>query len=153
MGPDPDKVSSLHCSLCSPHWFSVLCGYHHAPKGALPVWHCQCSLPCHQEDSKGCSADLMSSSSMEIRGADQLESAKLHVHGIVNVSICVDVSLNSYGSGLHVPARILLGVGYGDLTPEQVSSQVGLFMHGTHGHSFQWLQALLGTVFISAGSQ
>lgn len=55
--------------------------------------------------------------SMEIRGADQLEAAKLHVHSIVSVNICVDFSLNSYGSGLHDPARILLDVGHGDLTP------------------------------------
>lgn len=58
----------------------------------------------------------MSSISMEIRGANQLEAPKLHVHSIVSVSICVDFSLYSYGSGPHDPARILLGVGYGDLT-------------------------------------
>lgn len=54
---------------------------------------------------------------MEIRGADQLGAAKLHVHSTVSVNICVDFSLNSYGSGLHDPARIFLCVGYGDLTP------------------------------------
>lgn len=58
----------------------------------------------------------MSSSSTEIKGADQLEAAKLQDHRIVRVNICVDFSPNSYGSGLHDPARVLLSVG-GDLTP------------------------------------
>lgn len=59
----------------------------------------------------------MVSISMEIRGADQLEAAKLHVHSIVSVNICVNFTLNSYGSGAHDPAKILLDVGHGDVIP------------------------------------
>lgn len=54
------------------------------------MWHCQGSLPCHSGAHGGrqrtcsCAADLMLSISMEIRGADQLEAAKLHVRWVVS---------------------------------------------------------------------
>lgn len=37
MGPGPDKVASLCCSLSSPRWFSAPYEHHHAPKGAARV--------------------------------------------------------------------------------------------------------------------